>query len=306
MKRLGWLVLLFLEVCMAGTSVGDAGERRKPAPPAEIMDTAAPLVTVVADPEYLVGFPMVVAVTLTNTTEGTTWSDLPGFDLLSVTVPVQFTFVGPDGRRSELPTRSLRVGEGPPDGITLAPGQAWTMLFDISELTPPLTPGAYTLESLYRTRHGAYPAAPVPVTISAPSLEDGVAAGRLRAAQNAPDPSWSRFLDNGRADLPEVELSPEGWRALAFHEAVHRAVYGHQALKAIDPALFDGFKTGPLAGAAALIRLELWRARDDARAGRLTEKLLAQWPGLRWRVQEIEAGRGWLASLRRTVGAEKS
>lgn len=305
MKRLGWLILLLLEVAMAGTRDGEAEDRGGPAPPAEIMDTVAPQVTVEADPEYRVGFPMVVAVTLRNTTVGTTWSTLPAFDLLALSVPVQFTFVTASGRRIDLPTRSLRGGEGPPDGISLGPGEARTMLFDISELDPPLTPGAYTLESLYRTRHGSYPAPPLPVAIVAPSHEDGVNAARLRSAQNAPEPSWSRFLDEGRADLPEVELSPEGWRALAFHESVHRAVYGHLALKAIDPALFDGFKAGPLAGEAALIRLELWLARGDGRAARVREKLLVQWPGLRWRVEEIDAGRGWLAVLRRTVGADR-
>ena len=103
MKRVAWLVLLLLmEVGMAGTRNGEAGER--PTPPAEVVDTAAPVVTVEVDPAYLVGFPIVVAVTLANTTEGTTWTSLPAFGLLSTSVPVQFTLIASDGRRSELPT----------------------------------------------------------------------------------------------------------------------------------------------------------------------------------------------------------
>lgn len=300
MKAATWTLLLFLEACMAGDGesakkTAGRGTQTGDDPP----EAAAPPIELVAGPEYWLGFPMVVQVTVKNSTRTRSWYALPACRLLKAPGPVAFRFTGAAGQVVELAAAATRAGEGPARGFDLEPGQARTMLFDMSELDPALSAGAWNLTGVYTTPRGTSVSPAIAVTLVAPTREDSAAAAMLRAAHGTGAPSWSRLLDDGPPELPEVALSAAAWRQLAFHEAVHRVVVGTPSLDQVDPATFDGFDGTPLAGEAALLRLELLEARGDSGAAALRATIAGSWPGLRWRLEEMTAGSGWLSGLRR-------
>lgn len=299
MKSALWPLLLILEACMVGNgeSAKQTTSRRVDAG-GDAPTDAAPPIEIVAEPDYWIGFPMVVEITVSNPSPTRSWYALPSCRLLRAPGAVAFRWVEAGGATIELPAASTRAGEGPARGFDLEPGDSRTMLFDISELDPPLTPGVWTLTGTYTTPRGRSAAPPVTVSLVAPSEPDAAGAARLRSANGAGCASWSRLLDEGVDPLPDVELSAAAWRRLAFHEAVHRVVHDAAELEGVDPATFDGFDDGPLAGEAALLRLELLEARGSADAAPLRARIAERWPGLRWRLAELAAGHGFLAGLR--------
>lgn len=287
----------------SGERANKTADRKTPAD-SEPPDEAAPPIELVAEPEYWLGFPMIVQVTVQNRSASRSWYALPSCRLLRAPGPVAFRFHGPADQVVELPAASTRAGEGPAQGFDLEPGQSRTMLFDVSELEPDLTAGTWRLQGVYTTRNGTSTSPPVSLTLVAPGRDDAAGAARLRGANGSGEASWSRFLDQGLEDLPEVELSAPAWRHLAFHEAVHRVVQGRTRLAEVDPATFDGFDETALAGEAALLRLEVLEARQDPAAASLRAQVTARWPGLAWRLEELTAGRGFLGELRRRAGKE--
>ena len=55
-----------------------------------------------------------------------------------------------------------------------------------------------------------------------------------------------------------------------------------------------------------MLRLEILAAAKRPEAAGITRAVLERWPGLGWRVEEIESGRGFLPDLRMSYGVERS
>lgn len=267
---------------------------------------STPPITLSARSECLLGFPCFVAVTLYNPTEVRTWYRLPWGDPLKAPGPVAFTLTASDGRIIQLPGAPVLAGEAPLRGVTLEPGASRTLLLDLSDYEPEVTPGPWRLDAAYESRSGSSSAAPVAVTFVAPSPEDARGAGALKSAAADRFPTWLALALSGPDTLPDIELSPAAWRELAFHELLHRILHARQPPAAVDSSICDGFEGDFLEPEVALLRLELLLARNDSSAVALAEALLAAHPGLRWRVERIREGRGWIARGRRVSESQPS
>ena len=280
-----------------------------------------PLLTIETFPEYMSGFPMIVAVTITNATAKSTFYNLTGCDLWNPVSAVSITLSDDSGGKKEFPSASSDAGEGPPEGFTLRPGESRRMLYDISELNPSLEPGTYRLVASYRLRVGSMEAPPVQFKVaSAPSM-DSVIALQLRNCNDIREPSWIDFiLYNWRTvyvggppsereekfdHVNAYQLSPRAKQALAFHFFIHRAVYGPDKVRDLDTGPIGSFGIGPLEGEAALARLEILHERGDRSQKSLQEGILRKWPGLKWRVDQIQQGEGFLTTARRSFGTER-
>lgn len=313
---LGLMGVLTQEACMNvdGTNAGPGGKpagspasaEQKPAgpgTPSAEPDLAAPPITLEVFPEYMIGFPMLVAITCENPTAKSTFYNLPEANIFTAPGPIEFIFTSPDGKRIVLPAASPRHKETA-RGFTLRPGEARRMLFDISGLEPSLEPGPYRLEAIYRLKSGSSTSPPAQVRITTPAPEDARAAATLKRENDTGEPSWSQFIEANWRTVDAAKLSAKGREALAYHLFLHRAIYGPARVRDLELGRLEAFARGPLAGEAAVLRLEILAARGAQTAAE-EAAILKQWPGLRWRIDEIKAGGGLLASLRRTLGAEQ-
>jgi hypothetical protein len=281
----------------------------------------APSVFLEAFPEYLIGFPMVVAVTCWNKTEKSTFYNLPGCDLWETVSPVGFTFITDDGRKTVLPTASTSAREGPPEGFKLAPGESRRMLFDLSSLNPPSTPGTYHLIATYKLNAGASVSEPVEIELIAPEPLDSAVSLQLRGHNDVNEASWVNFIRNNwrtiyvtspppekKDVVPYVDafrLSQRAKEVLAFHFFLHRAVYGPEKVGSLSAKQVEACAKGLLESEAKLLQLEILKARNDRSAKNLQEELLTKFPGVRFRLEEIERGEGFLTTARRSRGAER-
>lgn len=266
---------------------------------------SVPPIAVKAPAAWRIGFPCFVVVSIENPTTTRTWFLLPWGEPLRAPGPISFTLTDTHGRIVELPGAPVEAGEGPGSGITFPPGAVRSLLLDLSDYEPDITPGVWRLDAVYETRYGVSAAPPVTLTVVASSEEDTRAAAMLKAAAPGRFPTWLTLAAAGPDTLPDVDLSPEAWRELAFHELLHRLIHAPTPPRAVDPAVCDGFDGDLMEPEAALLRLELLRAREDAAADSLAASLATTHPGLRWRIERIVAGRGWVSTLRALLGREK-
>lgn len=309
------LCLIFsLDACMH--EMRNASEESAPI-------AAAPAVEVEAFEFYFRGFPMIVAVTCRNPTENRMFGNLPKFNLMSSSAPVEFIFLSEEtGREFSLPfssTANLEVGQGA--GFYLPPGESRRMLFDISELEPAVVPGRYRLKARYHREHGYSESASVLTDIVEPSATDRSISTTLRQYNDRQEPSWIAFLrynwrtihisdkvDVGARAFPRVlnasGLSTAARDALALHLFLHRAIYGPKEVADLNLKNIDAFDRGLLRSEAAVLRYEILHARGDSVAeDALGKEVLADFPGVAWRLEEIREGFGRISYLRRTRGA---
>lgn len=284
---------------------------------------ASPPIRLEAFETYVRGFPLIVAVTCYNPTENRMFGNLPRFDLLASSGPVEFVFVseGTD-QRIELPYASYEHLEpGQESGFALPPGAERRMLFDISELNPPLEAGRYRLIARYH-RGGEYSEAePVFLEVVDLSESDERIASLLRKYNDLLEASWVRFLrsnwrtihTSAKRKVPDREfprvldasgLSEQGRRALSLHFFLHRAIYGPTDIPDLDAERTAEFESGPLESEAGVLRHEIMYSRGDTTAtAALETELIAKFPGVAWRLAETKRGYGRMTLLRQTRGA---
>ena len=179
------------------------------------------------------------------------------------------------------------------------------MLLDISLLNPPLRPGPYTLQAAYEFALGSPKSDPVHVTLVALSESDAQEAARLRGENPPRGPSWGDFVRLNAGPIDPSRLSATTRHAIAMHLFLQRVAHGPQSIPEIDPEAVTAFAKGPLEGEAAILRYEVLRARAGGPLPEEEQRLLAKWPGLKWRTAEIEEGWGLLSRLRGWWGAER-
>lgn len=283
----------------------------------------APSIRVEAFGEYLEGFPMIVAIDVYNPTDRATYYRLPEFDIFSDVAPVGFQLTrSEDGIKIDLPADAGEGGEGPPKGFTLEPGEASRRLLDLTNLGPDIEEGSYELRAEYALRKGQPRSEPISVRVRAPSPEDAVIAERLRILNDRRELSWSSFvLENWRtvylqppvpaeeiAELRAVDatgLSDDGRRLLAYYLFLHRATYGPQSVAELSLTRVNELAGGPLEAEALVLRYEILSARQDSAAADVRVAVLDRYPGVTWRLEQIERGRGRLSQLRSLYGAER-
>lgn len=269
-------------------------------------DAGAPAVEVDAFPQYFIGFPMLVAITCDNVSSTGTFFYLAECEILTALGPVEFVFTGQDAKRIVLPVANTTHWDPPvPIGFTLRPGESRRMLFDISGVDAQLEPGTYRLEATYHGRIGASTAPPVQVKLIGPSRSDLKAAAELREQNDLKEASWAYFLQHNWQTVDASSLSGETRDVLAFHLFLHRAIYGPIKVGDLNVKDLQTFAEGPLKAEAAVLGFEILSMRRDRAADREGLKILKKWPGLKWRLQDIQSGEGMLSSWRKEFGAER-
>lgn len=274
-------------------------------PPAAPPEDALLRITVEAADRYLLGFPLVAAVTYENTSADGYLSFLPSTDLRKRRNQLGIRLVPLRGGRAvDIPPKHIEEGYR---GIDLDPGESRRMTVDLAGYGLSLVPGVYALIATLSRADGLVSSAPVTVAFIDPSPADAAEAARLRRLGLPPratdEGQWFPFLlDFDKPVHPSPALSPEARRQLGLHLFLHQAFFGPDDVPRLDPAPLDAVTEPSLQAEIIALKLEITAARLDPLAPRMAHDLLARWPGMRHRVEEINQGEGLLAYGRETYG----
>lgn len=265
-----------------------------------------PVIILEAEERYLLGFPIVIAVTFENATEDTHFLSLPELSLLLTYSPVAIQ-MEPVGGGVPLSVRPSSE-EGVPD-ITLHPGEKKRMALDLSNLGLNIQPDTYSLTLAIHINEYSRSSNSVEVEFVMPSLEDAIEATRLRRLGVSPTDTgaWAPFLTRNWNTV-EVwsELDPDAARQLALHLFLHRAFYGPDDVGEVDLSALKTFEGPVMSAEIPMLEFEILHAGNDVieRDG-LGQEILRKWPGLNHRLQKILQGRGLLTTGRKWFGVEK-
>ena len=199
---------------------------------------------------------------------------------VGITVPGELAIpaIDPSTRHGALP------------GYALSPGEARTFLVDLADVCGTITPGEHTL---VLSLPGERAIGRAQFRVVAPS--DGE---RDLASQLCGDEGWLRsmVLDPRERDVHWSSLSARVRSAISIYAILRRATWATR-LSDVPLAMLRGF-TGVLEGDAAVLAYEIARAGADPSAPALRREVIARWPSLGWRVDEIDDDVGLLATLR--------
>ena len=249
----------------------------------------------------VMGLPWFAEATLSNQAPGTEYYDLLACDPFAPPFPIEFSFT--DGtNRVTLPARSTSTHPSSRGGFDLLAGQARTFVVDLSELEPALAPGAWQCQARWVMQYEEPRSESVSVVLAAADPEDSSVLRRLRLAGGSRYPSWLNFLASPDA-LAGGEIlqgiSEQASRLLVPYLITHQVVHGPEPLAAFSTSFFLQFHEGPWASEASVLSYELHWARGAPDLGQRRDDLLRRWPGLAYRVEQIEADKGLLKMLRR-------
>ena len=259
-----------------------------------------------AEPKYLLGFPVVVAVTFDNSRH--TWNHygLPMIDLFTEGAVLELEL------EPVAEGKAMRTGSLPSDAwratFDLGPGEVRRMTWDLTNIGIPMDPGVYRLALRLRFAGRESASAPVTVEFVQPPSDQAAEATRLRrpGRTSFDSGSWVPFLlDNWTT----VDLAPclgaMARRQLALHLFLHRSIYSSTATALLDASslrTLGGRILGPEAGA---LEYEILHARGDFHArDALGGTILKEWSGMAQRLEGARNGRGTIATGRRWWGAE--
>jgi hypothetical protein len=302
-----WTVGLLLAVVVA-TVLGPAGAhgRTEGASMTTSDGSNVPAVSLEAEPEYLLGFPMIVAVTYDNRASGTQFLNLPELMLWTTRGPFSLRFE-PLQQGAALETRPYF-----PDidevGMLLDPGQTVRMPLDLSNVAAGLQAGRYRLTFTLYVGKQSRSSRPVELAIAAPSAVETAEAARLRRLGRAPidTGAWAPFLTrNWNTVVPAPGLGAAAARQLRLHVLLHRAFYGPLGPREVDLSSVKALDGPVLEPEGRLLELEGQAARKGAGAVRKQmDAIVQKWPGLRRRAEAVLSGDGLIATGRRRFGAE--
>jgi len=272
-------------------------------------DLELPAVIVEAERRYLLGFPLVIAVTFDNGSGAAEFFALPELHLLVTRAAVSLQ-LEPTKGGAPLSIKPSPTETGVPSpSVSLGPGERRRMALDLSNLGLDIQPGTYRLTlGLHVGRYARW-SDPVPVEFVQPSDQDAQEATRLRRLGVAPTDTgaWAPFLTrNWNTVQASPQTSPDAVGQMALHLFLHRALYAPDSVAQLDPAPLKKITSPILSVEAAVLEYEILHARNDVTArDKLGQTLLSRWPGLRYRLERIRRGEGFLTNGRRWFGAER-
>jgi hypothetical protein len=247
------------------------------------------------DPEYVVGLPVYVAVTVTPQVEGSYFS-LPaaGFLSLGGCIGLHLEPAGEGGRsvRSVPPAPIINPEEPQGDTFDLAEREQRRMLVDLSPLLPSgLEPATYDLRVFYVAPESMAQSQPASVTFRAPTDVERRSLNRL-----APDRdryrSWAEWIEAVPDNPSSLSAQVDPDDPLRFAVVLRYLLHNPIPLEQVDPQILSPL-TGLYAPEALALRAELLRARDDKPGlAQMLRQIETQYPGLLW----------WVRSLRDTDG----
>lgn len=257
-----------------------------------------------AAPRYLIGLPILVAVTLENRSTDTDFYGLPQLDPMSTRGPVRARWAAVEGG-VVMQTR-FAAPEEDVAGFTLGPGEAAQLLVDLSNMATELQPGRYHMSLALAEGQHLRRSNEVEVELVTPSAADAAEAKRLRMLGRGPvdTGAWAAFLSANWNTVTST-LSADASRSAALHLFLHYAAYGPDQPATINPALLSAISEPQLDAEVAALEHELAVARHDPNAAAMRVQMLSAHPGLAWRAEANDKGEGVIAMMRRSVGAEK-
>ena len=266
-----------------------------------------PVIILETEKRYLLGFPIVIAVTFENTTEDVHFLDLPELGLLLTYAPIAIQ-MDPIGDGVSFGTQPSSEEMGVPS-MTLDPGEKKRMALDLSNFGMNIQPGTYSLNLTISINEYSRRSNSVEVEFVMPSLEDMLEATRLRRLGVSPTDTgaWAPFLKrNWNTVEVSSELSPDAGRQLAMHLFLHRAFYGPDGVGQVELSALKAVDVPVISTEILVLEFEVFNASNDVIArDRLGQEILSKWPELHHRLQQILQGGGLLTTGRRWFGAEK-
>ena len=261
-------------------------------------------VELICDHAYDAGFPMLVAVEVRNVSPGWTYLTFEPFNMFSVPGPVSFTFKDAQGKEWTSPVSS-RSGEDP-SRESFGPGQAWRSLYDLAEVHADMPSGHYEIVASFSLNGDFARSRPARIEVRSTSPKDLAVARHLRSTNDAQEASWRAFLTDNWSTPDVSGLSEKGRNRLAYYLYLHRVAYGARALAALDPKEPERFGHGPLEAEVAVLRFEILHAAKRPEQAGIKAAILERWPGLAWRIHDIDEGHGLMTVLRTVQGVERS
>ena len=267
-------------------------------PPGKPMTAPLTVTSVDHFEEYIIGFPVHVAVTV-KAHPDISFGELPFADFVDLRECIGLELSGKkDGsvlvKHEPSPMIDPDMGEY---GDRLAAGEARRMLFDVSPLLGgTVREGVYVLGLSYVTPDATYRAEPVELQLRNPT-SDELSMLATFAADRPQFPSWALWtVSSPRTPIPSDEI--ELLNPLRFNLVLRRLFHGPIPLARVDPTLLDllndlyrpegwGFKA------------ELLHARGETKAYQeLRAELLRKEPGLTWWMRMLDEGGAYMKSFR--------
>jgi hypothetical protein len=287
---------------------------RSPGKPADVVETQHVKMVVEAAPRYLIGFPLVVALTYEDHSLETGAQGLPESVVWGVVDDRIGIHLVPIRGGAPVDVKAQRWDPEPLEaqvsGLSLNLRETRRMLFDLTNLGLAFQPGVYHLSLRISFQRRQVESAPVTVELVAPSAADAAEATRLRSlGLNPPRDNplqWVHLLNYWGTVIPSPALSVEARQQVAWHLFLHRAFYGQEDVAHLDASALDAVVSPALRAEVLAEKLEIALARRDPGAARLESELLTRYPGMRRDVDDIHASQGFLATFRKELGAESS
>ncbi|MCH9686929.1 MAG: hypothetical protein K0V04_36175, partial [Deltaproteobacteria bacterium] len=176
--------------------------------------------------------------------------------------------------------------------VDLEPGDSRRELFELAHCLGPLPTGSMTVKLSHDDALDPWSAS-ASLVVADPGHEQAALLARLRGTGPWED---AYLATDAPPDLDGLRDMPR--RTLMLFEWLRAATTGPTALAALPDPRRYGF-TGPREAEASALAYELAVARADPRAPALRDAVLSRWPGLLWRCELVDEGRGRVAALRR-------
>lgn len=306
-RGLATLTGLALATCGAPTSDVKPPAPAKPEPNAESapVDITGPTVTVLTAPEYLRGFPIMVAIEVANLAPDEFFYRLPLVGWYASTDDARWIVRTADGDEVTLNDGFIDFEQEGGGGFNLGYEDRYVMLLDLSAFGVELPAGEHQVQVGYPVEDFVA-SAWTPLKLVDPSAADAALAKAALMTSSGDDSSWMALLEDGTATPDFSGLSERARRRVALLEFLREVLHGPVDLAAIDPAGLDAIAGGPLDGEREVLRYELLHARAQPDQAALQTGIERSWPGLAWRLDEVDEGRGFLLTRRDWAQARRA
>lgn len=265
-------LLLGSAICSLGLAMDPFDDTPDDAPDGSELQVAA----VEHPPEYVLGFPMYLAMTL-HADESTGFRRLLFPDFFSLRSALGVDAAGPSSISVHLkPIIEADFGRR---GQALPAGESRRFLTDVSPLFLLARPGIYTARFTFIAPEISVEAKPVTLRFREPTVAELAVLKRV-APDREKEPTWGQWI----LTCPDADIDPADVRQpgpLAFALALRFLLCGSEPLREVDPKIFDGL-TGIYAPERDAIKAELYALRgNQAEAARLRQAVTAT-KGMGW------------------------
>lgn len=244
-------------------------------------------------PEYIIGLPMYVAVTVRAGAGVSFYRLIFGNPVnLRSCLAVEATGPGKPIRLRPRPVVDETLGRR---GEPLYAGESRRMLLDVSPLFEDVSEGEYSVRFTFIAPEASAEAGPVTLRFRRPTrAEESLV--RLLAPDRPTFGTWGEWALSAAEHPIAVEAMKDAG-PLAFVLALRHLINGSEPLSRVPPEIFDGLQ-GVYQPERDLIKAELYQQRGDSNSVEtLTRSVREKTGGLDWWIKGINENAGLLTSL---------